>query len=157
MASAGATAPGNRFEDVTASVERCIVTGRGVTSQFSEDTQNLVDSTSKRAQLAGALLVFNDGKRLLVPHFKPWMDNETRLRAHPAGATTGTQTFTLEALGAEVKGAYVGVLSPPTGVVVPASYERPIFERPGAGGVGTVKFSVRPVPANPSGGAEPPG
>jgi hypothetical protein len=62
---------------------------------------------SKRAELAGALLVAHYGTFLAVPHALPWRGDSLRLSA--TGATDDCVDYSMDRLSAEIKGAYLAV------------------------------------------------
>ena len=103
-----------------------------------ERETTLFEDTEKRASLAGALLVTNDGGRLAVPHSHPV--HAGKLRVSKSAATVGCDVMTALDMSAQIAGAWLGLLSVPAGVAPPsAAYVPPTF------GVAPNEFTVELV------------
>ena len=106
--TAAALVPTDRFEELMHKVIVAKAHGGRVIKGLASDVSFLDDDESKRARLAGALLVLKDGNYTAVPHHNPYWRG-TLVRVHAGARATGCTTFTSEELGSKVEGAYLGL------------------------------------------------
>ena len=101
--SAGALVTTDKFEELEHAIVACRAAGARVVKRLEVDVSTLDDDDTKRARLAGALLVTKAGQRIAVPHTNHYWRN--RLRAHPGAFVSGTTTFSPEELLDKVESA----------------------------------------------------
>ena len=127
-------------------VDRCSTTGQSLVRKLNEDVVYLDDAEANRNNMGGALLVTKHGGHLSVPHSRPYIPSG--LRTHAGGLTNQTTTLSAQQLKDTIAGAYIGMLSPPSGGRGPATAPGQIFEHTNRDGV-PERFTVRLLQQQP--------